>query len=53
MITWFRISINGGFGFMKLVNGEFAGYYDDAGNVILADEGSSVYVTENDVQGPQ
>ena len=52
METWFRISINGGSGYMKLLDGEFAGYFDDAGNIIVADESSSVWVTENNVGGP-
>ena len=52
MDTWFRIEINGVSGYMRLTNGEFAGYYDEVGSVILPHEGTSVHVTENDVAGP-
>lgn len=52
MITWFEISINGGVGYMKMLDGAFSGYYDTDGNVILAEEGTSVHVTANDVTVP-
>ena len=52
MITWFKISINGGTGYMKLVDGEMVGYFDEAGQPITAQEGTSVSVIENDVAGP-
>lgn len=37
---------------MKLVDGEFVGYFNEAGEQIAAQEGTSVAVTENDVAGP-
>lgn len=52
METWFRITINGGTGYMKLVDGEFAGYFDDAGQPTVAQVGTSVAVIENDVAAP-
>jgi hypothetical protein len=52
MNTWFKVSINGGEGFMLLTDGVFVGYYDAAGQQIYPDPGSTVYVIENDVIGP-
>jgi hypothetical protein len=52
MNTWFKVAINGGEGYMLLTDGEFVGYYDLTGAPMLAHEGTSVHVTENDVTGP-
>ena len=52
MDTWFRISINGGEGYMKLTDGNLVGYFDLTGAPITAQEGTSVYVIANDVVAP-
>lgn len=52
MTVWFEVSINGGVGFMQTVNGEMVGYFDASGQPIVPAEGSTVFVTANDVAGP-
>lgn len=54
MFVWFKVAINGGFGYQKLTadTREFLGYFDDAGNEIFPAEGTTVYVVENEVTGP-
>jgi len=54
MFTWQKVSINGGLGYQKLdaETREFLGYFDDAGNSIEPESGTTVYVVENDVAGP-
>ena len=52
MTIWFEVSINGGIGFMQVVDGTMTGYFDASGQSIVPQEGSTVYVIANDVAGP-
>lgn len=52
MVTWFKIAINDGEGYMKCEEGQFIGYFDASGQPVEPQDGTTVYVTENDVAGP-